>query len=162
MRYKLFFAFVCALLGMQASAGSVQQEFDREAFYAVMASGNLETVNNELAVVRSSSAKEKDAYEGALLMKKAGLLKVPAEKLKVFKAGRIKFDPALAEDMENVEYHFLRLTIQEHAPRIVKYYKEIDTDKEYIHKGYRSLSPVVQRAIFDYSKTSKVLQRDDL
>lgn len=162
MRYKPFFALVCMLFAMRSLAAPVQQEFDREAFYGVMASGNLEAVNNELAIVRSSAVKEKDAYEGALLMKKAGLLKIPAEKLKAFKAGRIKFDPALAGDNGNVEYHFLRLTIQEHAPRVVKYYKEIDTDKEYIHKGYKSLLPVVQKAILDYSKTSKVLQRDDL
>ena len=162
MGYKLVFAFVCMLFGTQVSAIRVQQDFDREAFYVAMASGSIEAVNNELAVVRSSSVKEKDAYEGALLMKKAGLLKIPAEKLKAFKAGRIKFDPAISGDIENVEYHFLRLTIQEHAPRVVKYYKEIETDKEYIHKGYRNLSPVIQKAILDYSKTSKVLQRDDL
>lgn len=162
MGYKLFFVFLYVIFGMQVSSAPLQQEFDRETFYSAMASGSLETVNSELATVRSSSIKDKDAFEGALLMKKAGLLKIPAEKLKAFKAGRIKFDPALAGDMDNVEYHFLRLTIQEHAPRVVKYYKEIDTDKEYIHKGYRNLSPVVQKAILDYSKTSKVLQRDDL
>ncbi len=161
MRYKLFFVFVCLAFGLRAAV-PVQQEFDRDAFYAAMASESLDQVNAELTVLRSSSVKEKEAYEGALLMKKAGLLKIPTEKLKAFKAGRMKLDPALAADADNVEYHFLRLMIQEHAPRLVKYYKDIETDKEYIHKGYRSLSPVIQKAILDYTKASKVLQRDDL
>jgi len=162
MREKLVFAFVCLVFGLTGAAHTVQQDFDREAFYAAMASSSLERVNSELSVVRSSSVKEKDAYEGALLMKKAGLLKIPAEKLKAFKAGRIRFEPAIQGDEGNAEYHFLRLTIQEHAPKVVKYYKEIETDKAYIHKGYKNLSPVVQKAILDYSKTSKVLHQDDL
>ncbi len=159
---KLVVVFVCMVFGIAGSARTVQQSFDREAFYSVMASGSLEKVNEELLVVRSSLIKEKEAYEGALLMKKAGLLKIPAEKLKAFKAGRIKFEPAIVNDNDNAEYHFLRLTIQEHAPKVVKYHKEIETDKEYIHKGYKNLSPVVQKAILDYSKTSKVLHQDDL
>src|SRR4051812_8618191 len=80
---------------------SVPQKFDKAAFYTAMSSGNLDEVNKELDVVTASSNPNKDGYEGALLMRKAGLVKRPAEKLKLFKAGRIKFDTAIAVDKDN-------------------------------------------------------------
>ena len=137
------------------------QSFDREAFYTVMASGNMEEINNELILVRAQSINEKEAYEGALLMRKAGLLKKPEEKLKAFKSGRIKLETALLDNNENGEYRFLRLTIQEHAPHIVKYYKEQGSDSEYIKAVFKNLSPVIQSAIRNYSKTSKILKPED-
>ena len=137
------------------------QSFDREAFYAVMASGDLGEINNELILVRSQSIIEKEAYEGALLMRKAGLLKKPEEKLKAFKSGRIKLETVLSDNNENGEYRFLRLTIQEHAPHIVKYYKEQGSDSEYIKAVFKNLSPFIQTAIRNYSKTSKILRPED-
>ena len=144
-----------------AKMKSSLQSFNREAFYAVMASGDLEEINNELILVRSQSIIEKDAYEGALLMRKAGLLKKPEEKLKAFKSGRIKLETVLSDNNENGEYRFLRLTIQEHAPHIVKYYKEQGSDSEYIKAVFKNLSPVIQTAIRNYSKTSKILRPED-
>ncbi len=163
MKYKWIVSFLCMVAGFfQQAKSSVVQGFDKESFYTAMASGNMEQVNEELVVVRAASFTEKDAYEGALLMRKAGLLKKPEEKLKAFKAGRIKFETAMSADGDNAEYRFLRLTIQEHAPRVVKYYKEQEQDSQYIRKNYKKLSPAVQKAIFEYSKTSKVLRQEDL
>jgi len=161
MRYKLIFTFLCMVAGMVGLAKPSMQSFDREAFYAIMASGKMEEINNELEVVRAASINEKEAYEGALLMRKAGLLKKAEEKLKAFKAGRIKLETALLADNDNAEYRFLRLSIEEHAPRAVKYYKELGKDSEYIQKAFKNLPPVVQKAILDYCKTSKVLRQED-
>ena len=156
-KIKLF-----SLLFTCVSVFAMAQKFDKAAFYAAMDRGNLEEVNNELALVTASSHKNKDGYEGALLMRKAGLGGRPAEKLKLFKAGRMKFDPAIANDPENAEFHFLRFAIQEHAPKIVKYNKELSADKQFIQKAYKNLSPVVQKAIMDYTKNSKILHPEDL
>jgi hypothetical protein len=95
-------------------------------------------------------------------MRKAGLVKRPAEKLKFFKAGRIKFDTAIAADKDNVEFHFLRFAIQEHAPKIVKYRTDLEADKQIVLKAYKNLSPVIQHAIVDYTKNSKLLHAQDL
>jgi len=121
----------------------------------------MEAEFNKLTLLNSASINEKEAYEGALLMRKSGLLKKAAEKLKLFKKGRIKLETALLKDSSNGEYHFLRLTIQEHAPKIVKYRAELETDKQYIIKSFKNLSPVVQQAIIDYSKNSKILNPED-
>ena len=58
----------------------------------------------------------------------------------------------------NTEFNFLRLIIQEHAPKAVDYRKNIDNDVALIRSGYKTLSPTVQQAINDYSKKSKVLK----
>lgn len=141
---------------------NLQQKFEKTTFYAVMDRGSLEEVNNEIDVVTASSINEKEGYEGALLMRKAGLVARPAEKLKLFKAGRIKLETALLNDKDNVEFHFLRFAVEEHAPKIVKYRTDLEADKQIILKSYKDLSPVVQRAIMDYTKKSKLLQAQDL
>ncbi len=162
MRLKHLFAFVLLLYGITVQAKAILPRFDKAAFYAIIKTGNKEEIDNELTVVTSSSIGEKEAYEGFLLMRKAGLTARPAEKLKIFKAGRIKLETALLNDEGNAEYHFLRLIIAENAPKIVKYRKDLEADKELVIKAYKNLPPVVQQAVMDYSKNSKVLHPQDL
>lgn len=137
------------------------QKFDKASFYEVMKSGTLETVNNEFDAIKDAPEKEKDGYEGALLMKKAGLLKRPKERLSFFKQGRIKLETAILADNENTEFHFLRLAIEEHAPKIVKYRADIEKDKAIVMKNFKSLSPAVRHAILDYCENSKVLHKEE-
>lgn len=154
----------CLFILMVASVNgeNLPQKFDKAEFYAAMSSGNLDEINKELDVITASSTPNKAGYEGALLMRKAGLVKRPAEKLKYFKAGRIKFETALLNDKDNPEFRFLRFAIQEHAPKIVKYNKDLEADKQFILKEYKNLPSVVQQAILDYTKNSKILKAQDL
>lgn len=138
------------------------QDFDRTGFYAAMKAGEMNQLNNEIALVQKSSFAEQKAFEGALLMRKSGLEKKASDKLKYFKEGRIKLETAILNEPENAEYRFLRLTIQEHAPKQVKYKSNIDDDKKLISRSYKNLLPVVQQAILDYSKTSDNLKPGDL
>ncbi len=152
--------FLITLAGF-AKAGKLFQKFEKAAFYQAMASGTLNDINAELDAVANAPASERDAYEGILLMRKAGLVSKPKDKLQFFKSGRIKFQTAFMADSNNTEFRFLRLGIQEHAPKIVKYRSDINTDKAYIKEHFKSLPPVVQHAVLEYSKTSKVLHPDD-
>jgi len=161
MRYKLIFALVFILINTAAQAKSILAKFDRAAFYAVIKTGNKQEIDKEIDVVAASDIREKDAYSGFLLMRKAGLVTLPAQKLKLFKAGRIQFETALSSDNDNAEYHFLRLIIEEKAPKVVKYSNDLDTDKQIVIKAYKNLPAVIQNAIMDYSKTSKVLHTQD-
>jgi hypothetical protein len=132
------------------------QKLDKSAFYEIMASGKIEDIDKELAILTD----EQQAYAGALLIRKAGLPKVKA-RLKLFKEGKAKLEAALANDPDNTEYHFLRLTIQEHSPKIVKYRADLQADKAFVIKHFDKLSLVVQRAVKDYSKDSKILKPED-
>jgi hypothetical protein len=146
-------------------AGSGMREwqgFDKAGYYSVMASGNITAVDSVLSLLQQGALKEKGAYEGALLMRKAGLLRRPKEKLSVFKSGAQKLETALAKDSSNGEYHFLRLIIQENAPGVVHYNKAVEKDSQFVYRSFKLMSPVVQKAILDYSKHSKTLRAKEL
>jgi hypothetical protein len=132
------------------------QKMDKSAFYATMASGKIDDIERELAVLTDNE----QGYAGALLIRKAGLPKVKA-RLKLFKEGKAKLEAALANDPDNPELHFLRLSIQEHSPKIVKYKADLQIDKAFVVKHFDKLSLVVQRAVKDYSKDSKILKPED-
>ncbi len=162
MKLRMIFALVSILSGLVIQGKEVWGEiFNKQAFYNVMASGNVDEINAELISVSAAPIVEKEAYEGALLMKKAGLMTKPSDKLKFFRSGRIKLESSLIKDSSNGEYHFLRLIVQEHAPGIVKYRADLKKDSQTIHNTFKNLSPIVQKAIIDYSKNSKILRPED-
>ncbi len=158
MNIKIFLNLLLLFFAFGAKANSPKTGFDKSAFYNAMAANDVNSINAQLTVVKTSSINEKEAYEGALLMKKAGLITKPAEKLSLFKAGRLKLEAAIKKDKENAEFSFLRLIIQEHAPKIVEYRNNIDADVSTIRSNFKTLSAVVQQAINDYTKKSKVLK----
>jgi hypothetical protein len=159
MHMKIFINLLFILSGISVQGNSQKASFDKSAFYSAMAANDLDAINNQLSVVKASSISEKDAYEGALLMKKAGLVTKAKEKLSLFKAGRLKLEASIKKDNGNAEFNFLRLIIQEHAPKVVEYRKDLENDIAAIRSNFKSLPPVVQQAINDYSKKSKVLKQ---
>ena len=158
MNIKIFLNLLLLFFALGLKANSPKAGFDKSAFYNAMAANDVNSINAQLDIVKTSSINEKEAYEGALLMKKAGLITKPAEKLSLFKAGRLKLEAAIKKDKENAEFSFLRLIIQEHAPKIVEYRNNINADVSTIRSNFKTLSPVVQQAIHDYTKKSKVLK----
>jgi len=140
-----------------AFSSQTDTTFDKETYYKVFASKDLTLISGELKSIQSADFAEKDAFEGALLMKKASLLSSPKDKLSTFKAGHSKLEQAIHSNSNNTEYRFLRLMIQENAPKFLGYNKEIDSDKKNIVSNYKSLPTVVKQAIVNYSKTSSVL-----
>jgi len=152
---------VLLLLIISINANAYPQKFEKAEFYEVMKSGTLDAITNELEAIKAAPEKEREGYEGALLMKKAGLLKKAKDRLAFFKRGRIKLETALLADPENTEFHFLRLAIEERAPKIVKYHSDIEKDKAIVIKNFKSQSSAVRHAILDYSENSKVLHKED-
>jgi hypothetical protein len=150
-----------AIAGFKNTNAGIFQQFDKISYYTILKNGSITEINNEISLIDASSLKNKDAFIGALMMKKAGLLKVPKEKLSNFKKGATKLETVLRSDTSNVEYRFLRLIIQEHAPKIVKYNKNVSEDAAFIKKHYKELSPEVQKILIDYSQTSKALKPQD-
>jgi|SRR6185437_12492755 len=145
--------FLCTLFSLSTFA----QKFDKAAFYQVMEVNDSLKINQQLNLLQNSSIKEKQAYEGALLLKKAGVVANKRNKLNTFKLGKHKLEGALEKDSSNTEYHFLRLMIQENAPKILGYHASLEKDNIYIRKNYKTLNAVLQQAILEYSKQSKTL-----
>ena len=161
VRRQILFITTLLLCSIVCAKGIAPQNLSKTAFYNAMSSNDMATIDDEISILQNSSSGEKEGYEGALLMKKAGLTKGPKKKLDLFKAGRIKLESAIMADKENTEYRFLRLAIEERAPKIVKYYADIEADKVMVEKNFKNLSQTTQKAILDYCKTSKVLHSED-
>lgn len=150
--------FAIVLLNVAVYGQEAVPEFKKAVFYKVMAGSSEPDINNELSILKVSSFAGKEAFEGALLMKKAGMAGAAKKKLNLFKEGRIKLERTLDKDSLNVEFRFLRLMIQEHAPGILGYKKELGKDSRFIQENFRKLPEVVQQAVTDYSNKSKVLK----
>ena len=130
-----------------------------EDIYKALSSKSVETIQTQINKVQQSDLELKQAYEGALLMKKSGLLKGPAkQKLAVFKSGRLKLEAAISKEPLNAELRFLRLIIQEHAPKVVKYHNDIKEDAEMIKNQFNNFPVSLQQIITDYSKHSTELK----
>ncbi|OJY95834.1 hypothetical protein DC498_15415 [Terrimonas sp.] len=159
MKSILATLFLCACYFFPQAQSSLK--IDRSNYYKIIASENLESINTQIEFVKNSGEKYKEAFEGALMMKKAGLLKGAPNKLKEFKAGRQKLEDILAKTQDNAELRFLRLIIQENAPKILGYHKELEEDHKYIVTNFKTIPEATQQAIRDYSKSSKILSLSD-
>lgn len=158
MRLQFFFSLLCITSWGFVGSDPFLRNFDKSAFYTAMASSVIDEVDAQIAVVRGSSIIEKEAYEGALLMKKSGLVTKAKDKLSLFRSGRSKLETSVLKDNSNAEFRFLRLIIQEHAPKIVNYRGDLEKDSQLIRSNFKVLPQVVQQAIIDYSKKSSILK----
>ena len=154
-------AAIFVILTVACFAGRAQA-FNRNDFYSAMASGTINTIDEQIMLLKNSTIHDKPAFEGALLMKKAGLVSGGGKRMNLFKDGHKKLEAAIKENDDNAEYRFLRLMIQEHAPGILGYKNDLKKDSAYIRQSYKKLPAEVQEAIVNYSKTSKILKSADL
>ena len=143
--------------------GTLCSAIDVNAFYRVFSSGNMAEVNTCIKQLESAEPTPQiNAYRGAMLMKKAGLEKTPKDKLSTFKLGHKLLEAEISKAPDNTEFRFLRLAIQESAPAILKYKKNLQEDKSCIVKGYKKLEPDLQGHIAQECKQSRVLTAKDL
>lgn len=155
---KRIFTFVLiATISFTVTSAIARQGFDKNAFFSAMASSQVSSMDAQLNAVKNISGSDREAFEGAMLMRKAGMLSVPAKKLAMFKQGHKKLEAAIAKNPGNAEYRFLRLIVQENAPRSLGYYKNISQDSRMVKDYYKSLSAATQNNVASYSKKSKAL-----
>jgi uncharacterized protein YxeA len=155
---KYILGVLVMLLASTAGFAQAVNDIDRVAYYQAIQQDKKDLVNKELKQLKTVSPKFRDAFEGALIMKKAGLGGNPLQKLNLFKEGHTKLEAAIKKEPNNAEFRFLRLMIQENAPGILGYKDNLDADSEYVRKSYKTLPEEAQKAIVDYSKKSKVLK----
>ncbi len=158
MRINLLFFFFFSLPAFPAMVLSYNPLFDKKVFYKIIASENVSEIDRMITTVKTLSLPERDAYQGALLMRKAGLLKNKKQQLLLFKEGKAKLESTIINNEENCEFRLLRLIIQENAPAILGYNKQINQDCTFIRENYKSSPQPIQSIINDYSKQSKKLK----
>lgn len=129
--------------------------------YAVLSEEDAQPVVDALADFPEPSNVSEKAYKGVLLMKSASAKEGVAEKLETFKAGHELLEGAILEEPTNTEFRFLRLIIQENAPKILGYHKDVKEDKAQIVGSYSQLSKALKDAILNYANHSKILLKED-
>lgn len=153
------------ILGLSLHCGSAAivtaQSNETTLYYAALASKELAVLDEQLSILNKSNPKVKAAYEGALRMKRAGLLKGPANKLKEFKAGKEQLEKEISAHPGNAEFRFLRIMIQENAPKILGYHDDVEADLKILQQQFTSLPAPLQTVILDYSKTSRTIKTSD-
>jgi hypothetical protein len=131
--------------------------------YKALKGESVETIDSVLSSLdKENASATKNAYTGVLLMKKAGLINGPFNKIEMFKQGHKLLEAEIAVDPKNTEYRFLRLTIQENAPKILGYDQNIDEDILFISTHFSSLKSELKVHIHDYASRSTVLNNRDL
>ncbi len=133
---------------------------NREAFYKAMEGNKKDLVNAQLEELKTAPEEIRQAFMGAMLMKRASFSGSAGVKLRYFKQGHKMLESSIKEDPDNTEYRFLRLMVEEHAPGVLGYKEDIQEDCELIRKSYKTLPPDIQQFIVSYSKKSKFLNLD--
>lgn len=152
MKYILFL-FVTTL-SLQVTA-----QLDRKAIYTALASDSKEIVQKQLDGIRNmKESSEVKAFRGALEMKAAQFEKTAKDKLNLFNAGKKVLESEIKSNDGNVEYRFLRLLIQENAPKQLKYNGNVEEDVTAIITGYSKLKESTKNAVESYAKKSASLK----
>jgi hypothetical protein len=132
--------------------------FSREQFYDALSSTNLALINQQFELLKQLTSNELTAFTGTLMMKKAALITNPKERLNEFKNGRLKLEAIILKDTSNVEFRFMRLIIQENAPKFLGYNGDIPKDSYFIRQKINNINVVLRKIILNYNTTSKALK----
>ncbi|MFX0555722.1 hypothetical protein ACOCEA_02935 [Maribacter sp. CXY002] len=101
-------------------------------------------------------------YKGAIYTLKAKHSKVIKEKKIYFKQGIALLETAIGAHPENLELRFIRLSIQEHAPKIVKYNSNLQEDKLFILTDFKNAKEkAVKKLIKNYIVTSALFTDEE-
>jgi hypothetical protein len=131
---------------------------NRSAYYKAMQEDNKGLINAQLEELKQAPSSERDAFMGAMTMKKAGLGGNPITRLNLFLEGHKLLEDAISQNPFNAEFRFLRVMIQENAPGFLGYNDDVNKDVQYINKLFKTLSNDLQLTIAQYAKRSKVLR----
>ncbi len=134
MHTALFYSF-CLLftnsIDMQSSVEHLRHNYPLATKEAEICEAQIKYIE-----ASESSSPLEMAYQGAYHMLWAKYLTDPLHKLNSFKKGKKLMEKAIKQRPGEPEIRFLRLTIQYHAPGILKYNKDISQDLALLLKNW--------------------------
>ena len=130
--------------------------FDIEEIRALYKQTDGSKENTIVLFNKLQSISEKDgnvllAYKGASIAMKGRFEKGAKQKTTIFKEGISLVEAALLKEPKNMEIRFIRLSIQQNSPKVLKYKKNIDEDKDFVLSNYESIKTnTLRNYIRDY------------
>jgi hypothetical protein len=122
----------------------------------------LESFSNMVANVTKADDVSLVAYKGASLTLQAKYAKTIKEKKEGFVNGVDYIEYAIEKEPNAIEPRFVRLGIQENAPKILKYRGNIEEDKAFLLKQFQHISSKnLKEHIKDYILQSKLFTEEE-
>jgi hypothetical protein len=100
-------------------------------------------------------------YIGAVHLAKARHASI-FKKMSYFNKGTKILDNAVADAPEEVELHFLRMTIQLNAPGFLGYSKELEEDKAFVFEHFFEAEDDIQRRMREYITESGYFSEEEV
>jgi hypothetical protein len=123
---------------------------------AIEDTSKTDNLNELLATITLENNAVLYGYKGAVLTLKAKHAKTAKDKKEFFQEGVAIIEAAVASKPENIELRFIRLSVQENAPKIVKYRDAMEADKNFILQHFSELKGgSLKKMIQKYVKDSK-------
>jgi len=154
---KIALVFLISFISFfQVSTTDLSKSFQQASLSAEQAQAFYEKV-----LTIKTTDESANLYKGAALVTKAKFEKKIKDKKELVKEGALMMEAAIEKEPANVEFRLIRLIIQENTPKIVGYYKNIDSDKNMIIKQYNHQSTALKKWIKSYAEQSKAFTADD-
>lgn len=129
--------------------------FDKSVFYQSLKSDSVEEIQLQIEKLDEVKDRNIDAYKGTLLIKMSRYLNAPKDKLTSFNRGKALLESAITAYPDNIEYRFLRLTIQENCPKMLNYNQNIEEDSQLVVQHFSDFDTITQKAIKGYASLHK-------
>ena len=152
MKVLLLFTFLVSVFVVTPKVSEIRTAYSKAAGSKEM----IIKLNDALSEVEKRDNKILVAYKGAVLTAMAKYTKGKKEKKEFFKAGAELIEFAVASSPNDIEIRTIRLSIQENAPKFLKYNKSILEDKAFILKNFENTaSSAVREFVKSYVFDSK-------
>lgn len=153
MKTLLTFATFLILSFQTLNLASVRESYK----VAAQDKSQLDSFFNMMEPITKSNDVALVAYKGAALALRAKYAKTIKEKKDGFISGVDYIEYAIEKEPNAIEPRFVRLGIQENAPKILKYRDNIEEDKAFLLKQFQHISSKnLKTHIKDYILQSKL------
>ncbi len=116
---------------------------------------NAKEFASKLVDVKNEDNKTLVAYKGASIVVLSKYKKKVSDKSKNFKEGAKMVEFAVSSEPNNIEIRLIRLSIQENAPKILKYSRNIKEDKSYLLDHFKEQTSTLKTYIKNFILQSK-------
>ena len=137
--YRLFFTAVLLCIVFNSNAQTVVSV--RDMFYrASKSSDSADSLFNNFTSLNKTNDAFTIAYKGMSQLMVCYHSYNPYTKFKYFVKGKESLEQAINKDPQNIEFRFLRLSVQLNTPEFLGYYSNINEDKLAIFNGVKTLT----------------------
>lgn len=155
MKRLLILTFV--LVGLTSIMNAA---LDRKSFFKSISTEDQSTLKAEREKLsKLADSDDKRAFLATIIMKESQFMPTVKGKWDKFVLGKNALEKEIKANANNAEYRFLRLLIQENAPKVVRYSGNVSQDAQFIAKNLSTINAITKKTIQDYAKKSPALTK---